>query len=48
MNASAELRDLDALTDDQFRATVRRWIQDNYPAEIRNPPRRLHFNDNKP
>ena len=31
--------DLDALTDDAFRMHVRGWIQDNYPPELRNPPR---------
>jgi hypothetical protein len=40
--------DLDSLTDDQFRVHVRGRTEANYPAEIRNPPRRLHFKDNKP
>ncbi len=38
---------LDALDDDSFRATVRSWIEANYPEEIRNPPKRLHWRDNK-
>ena len=48
MNAITEPEDLDALTDDEFRLHVRRWIEANYPQEIRNPPKRLHFKDNKP
>ena len=40
--------DLDQLPDDAFRAHVRAWIQDNYPPALRNMPRRLHFNENKP
>lgn len=40
--------DLDQLSDDAFRAHVRGWIEANYPPELRNPPRRLHFNENKP
>jgi alkylation response protein AidB-like acyl-CoA dehydrogenase len=39
--------DLDQLSDDAFRAHVRAWIEANYPPELRNPPRRLHFNENK-
>ncbi|MEA2776490.1 MAG: hypothetical protein QOF90_1896, partial [Acetobacteraceae bacterium] len=45
MNAATQ--DLDSLTDDEFRMHVRGWIAANYPAEIRNPPQRLHFKDNK-
>src|SRR3981189_1259026 len=40
--------DLDQLSDDAFRAHVRAWIEDNYPPELRDPPRRLHFSENKP
>ena len=45
---NAAVQDLDSLTDDQFRSHVRSWIQDNYPPELRNPPKRLHFSENKP
>jgi alkylation response protein AidB-like acyl-CoA dehydrogenase len=44
---NTEPEDLDTLTDDQFRLHVRGWIEANYPAEIRNPPQRLHFKDNQ-
>jgi len=44
---NAEPDDLDQLSDDAFRAHVRAWIEANYPPELRNPPRRLHFNENK-
>jgi alkylation response protein AidB-like acyl-CoA dehydrogenase len=40
--------DLNALDDEAFRRTIREWVQANYPAEIRDPPKRLHFRDNKP
>src|SRR5471030_1562040 len=40
--------DLDQLSDDAFRAHVRAWIEANYPAELRNPPQRLHFHQSKP
>ena len=40
--------DLNALDDETFRRTIREWVQANYPAEIRDPPKRLHFRDNKP
>jgi alkylation response protein AidB-like acyl-CoA dehydrogenase len=38
---------MDAMTDDEFRLMVRAWIEANYPPEIRNPPSRLHFSENK-
>ena len=34
--------DPNALSDAAFRQIVRDWIAANYPAELRNPPRRLH------
>src|ERR1700728_151493 len=40
--------DLDKLDDNAFRATVRKWIEENYPPKLRNPPKRLHFSENKP
>ena len=39
--------DLNRLDDAEFRRTVRQWLEANYPPELRNPPKRLHFRDNK-
>ena len=39
--------DMDALPDDQFRHEVRSWLLANYPEDLRNPPKRLHWRDNK-
>jgi alkylation response protein AidB-like acyl-CoA dehydrogenase len=39
--------DLDALDDEAFRLTVRRFVAEHYPEDIRNPPKRLHWRDNK-
>jgi alkylation response protein AidB-like acyl-CoA dehydrogenase len=39
--------DYNDMDDDAFRTLVRDWIAANYPPEIRNPPKRLHFNENK-
>jgi alkylation response protein AidB-like acyl-CoA dehydrogenase len=36
------------MSDEQFRTHVRSWIENNYPPELRNPPKRLHFSENKP
>src|SRR3954451_1350641 len=44
---AAEPPALDSLSDEQFRLHVRKWIGDNYPPELRNPPKRLHFSENK-
>jgi len=38
---------LDGLDDETFRLTIRQWVQANYPEELRNPPKRLHWRDNK-
>ena len=43
-----EPADLNLLDDDTFRTHIRRWIVANYPAELLNPPKRLHWNENKP
>lgn len=40
--------DLNLLDDADFRRLVRDWIAANYPNEIRNPPKRLHWHENKP
>ena len=42
-----EKDDLNQLEDEAFRLHIRSWIEANYPAEIRNPPKRLHWEDNK-
>jgi alkylation response protein AidB-like acyl-CoA dehydrogenase len=44
---AAEPEDYNAMDDDGFRMMVRRWIEANYPPELRNPPSRLHFSENK-
>jgi alkylation response protein AidB-like acyl-CoA dehydrogenase len=43
-----EPQDLNLLDDDAFRMHVRSWIEANYPPELRNPPKRLHWEENKP
>jgi len=40
--------DLDKVDEATFRATVRMWLRENYPPELRNPAKRLHWRDNKP
>ena len=40
-------QDLNTLEDHEFRMTVRGWVEANYPAELRNPPKRLHFPQTK-
>src|SRR3954469_10010957 len=40
--------ELDSLDDEHFRQVVRAFLQENYPEELRNPPKRLHWNENKP
>ena len=39
--------DLNAMPDEAFRLHLRHWIEANYPAEIRNPEKRLHWAENK-
>ena len=48
MATAVASENLDSMSDDQFRTHVRTWIQETYPPELRNPPRRLHFSENKP
>jgi alkylation response protein AidB-like acyl-CoA dehydrogenase len=40
--------DLDALSDEDFRRTVRDWIRVNYPPELRHPRHRLHWDEIRP
>ena len=39
---------LDALDDEHFRQVVRAFLHENYPDDLRNPPKRLHWAENKP
>jgi alkylation response protein AidB-like acyl-CoA dehydrogenase len=39
--------DLDALPDESFRLEVRRWVEANYPPDLRNPAKRLHWSENR-
>ena len=43
-----ENRDLNLLSDADFRSEIRAWIEANYPPELRNPPKRLHLRENWP
>jgi alkylation response protein AidB-like acyl-CoA dehydrogenase len=47
MSSANASEDLNTLTDEDFRLTVRRWVEANYPPELRNPPKRLHWEQNK-
>ena len=38
---------MDDLSDEAFRLVVRAWVVANYPPEIRNPLKRLHWNECK-
>lgn len=38
---------LDTLDDESFRQVVRRFLAQNYPDHLRNPPKRLHWAENK-
>lgn len=40
--------DLNALEDGEFRARVRAFLDEEYPGELRNPPKRLHFRESRP
>lgn len=39
--------DWNRLPEPVFRATIRRFLKDNYPDSLRNPPKRLHWADLK-
>jgi alkylation response protein AidB-like acyl-CoA dehydrogenase len=41
-------RDMNALSGEAFRSEIRTWIEQNYPPELRYPPKRLHLRDNWP
>ncbi|MEI7711471.1 MAG: acyl-CoA dehydrogenase family protein [Rhodospirillales bacterium] len=38
---------MNELSDEDFRLIVREWVAANYPPEIRNPLKRLHWNECK-
>jgi alkylation response protein AidB-like acyl-CoA dehydrogenase len=38
---------MDDLSDEEFRLVVRAWVAAHYPPEIRNPLKRLHWNECK-
>ena len=40
--------DYNALSDDDFRTLVRRFLTENHPADIRHPAKRLHWEDAEP
>ena len=42
------LDELDGMDDAGFRLAVRGWVQAHYPPELRDPPKRLHWRENKP
>jgi alkylation response protein AidB-like acyl-CoA dehydrogenase len=42
-----DTEDLNPLSDESFRLTVRQWIEANYPEEMRFPPQRLRRADNR-
>ena len=39
--------ELDGLEDEHFRQVVRAFLRGNYPEELRNPPKRLHWQESK-
>lgn len=47
MSTEPTLDALEAMDDEVFRLTVRHWIEANYPPELRNPPKRLHWREGR-
>ena len=41
------MTDLNALADAEFRTEVRRFVESEYPAELRNPAHRLHWQEGR-
>jgi alkylation response protein AidB-like acyl-CoA dehydrogenase len=39
--------DMNLLSDDDFRGAVRRFVEANYPPQLRNQTRRLHWSENR-
>jgi alkylation response protein AidB-like acyl-CoA dehydrogenase len=48
MSTTSAPDDLNQLSDTAFRGHIREWIEQNYPAALRNPPKRLHHSEGKP
>ena len=42
------MTDLNDLSDEDFRAEVRRFVESEYPSALRNPPHRLHRDQGRP
>jgi len=40
--------ELGTLEDEHFRAVVRAFLHEHYPPALRNPPKRLHWSENRP
>ncbi len=47
MSTEPDPDQLDVMDDEAFRLTLRHWIEANYPADLRNPPKRLHWRENR-
>ena len=47
MRREQQAADENAMSDEAFRLLVRAWIANNYPLDVRNPPRRLRFHEVK-
>ncbi|QEY63070.1 acyl-CoA dehydrogenase [Metapseudomonas lalkuanensis] len=47
MTQTFQLPDFNALADDEFRHLVRDFLQANFPDELRDLPKRLHWNEVK-
>jgi alkylation response protein AidB-like acyl-CoA dehydrogenase len=47
MHVDQTVESYNDLSDDDFRYMARRWFEDEYPEEMRSPPRRLHFDEIK-
>ena len=47
MNTNWQLPDFNTLSDDEFRLLVRDFLQKNFPPELRDLPKRLHWNEVK-
>src|SRR5437868_2301723 len=43
----SKVEDFSALDEQAFRARVRRFVEENYPPELRDAPKRLHWHECK-
>jgi hypothetical protein len=46
--ANVPTDDFESMDDESFRRLVRRFLAENYPPELRRPPKRLHWQEVKP